>query len=198
MAQKERRVSMKTIGQLFSSFILIFLLITMTMPAESIASEREDIQNAINTMIKALKEGNDGIRNRMFFQLRDFGVKAEASLIKNYEISDDPDVKQYITKTLGWVGGEKTLEFLSKVLKGGSPEMRQMAASSLGTLGNKKAVPALCEALKDSNMHVRINAATSLGLLEDKSAIPALKEAFKNSKEGKYFIKSALETLKAL
>lgn len=187
--------TMKTIGQLFPSFILIFLLITMTMPAESIASEREEIQNAINTMIKAIKEGNDGIRNRMFFQLRGFGVKAEAPLIKNYEISDDPDVKQYIVKTLGWVGGEKTLGFLPKVLKEGTPEIRQMAASSLGTLGNKKAVPTLCEALKDSNVRVRINAATSLSLLEDKSAIPALKEALKNSKEEKLFIKSALEKL---
>ncbi|UCD85783.1 MAG: HEAT repeat domain-containing protein [Deltaproteobacteria bacterium] len=161
-------------------------------------AEGDEIKKNIATMISAIEDGNDQIRDRMFIQLRIAGRAAEGPLIDAYEKSRDPEVQSYLLKTLSWVGGDITREKLISVLKNGVVELRRRAASALGTMADKKAVPALMKALEDSDEMVRINAAVSLGLLEDKRAIPALDKALKNSKgeKEKFFIEDNLESLR--
>ncbi len=168
--------------------------------AKGYATEDDGIAKNIATMIAAIEEKNDKIRDRMFIELRIAGKKAEGPLLEAFEKSRDPEVQSYLLKTLSWVGGERTREKLISVLKNGIIELRRRAASALGTLADKEAVPALMEALKDSDEMVRINAAVSLELLEDKRAIPALEEALRECKEekAKFFIESSLESLRKI
>lgn len=166
--------------------------------AKGYATEDDGIAKNIATMIAAIEEKNDKIRDRMFIELRIAGIKAEGPLLEAFGKSRDPEVQSYLLKTLSWVGGDITREKLISVLKNGIVELRRRAASALGTMNDKKAVPALMEALKDSDEMVRINAAVSLEFLEDKRAIPALEEALRDCKEekAKFFIENSLESLR--
>ncbi len=178
--------------------VLTVGLMVLISGAKSYAVEQKGIEKSIATMISAIKDGNDKIRDRMFIDLRIAGIKAEGPLIEAFKKSREPEVQSYLLKTLSWVGGERTREKLISVLKTGIVVLRRRAASALGTLADKEAVPALMEALEDPDEEVRINAAVSLGLLEDKRAIPALEEALKNCKEekAKFFIEDTLEQLR--
>ncbi len=169
----------------------------LLLPAVGGTVERAKIDQVIQEMMKAVREKNDGIRNRKFFEVQDFGREAEVPLMEAYKANEDLAVRQYIVKTIGWVGGEKTIEFLSGILKEEKESLlRRTAASSLGTLGDKAGVPILIEALKDNDEMVRLSAAVSVGLIEDTRALPALKEALKKSGDiEKTFIKDAIEKL---
>jgi HEAT repeat protein len=166
--------------------------------AKSYAAGDDGIAKSIATMIAAIEEKNDKIRDRMFIELRIAGKEAEGPLLEAFEKSREPEVQSYLLKTLSWVGGDITREKLLSVLKNGIVELRRRAASALGTLNDKKAVPALMKALEDPDEMVRINAAVSLELLEDKRAIPALEEALRDCKEEKprFFIENSLENLR--
>jgi len=173
-------------------------VIILISGAKGYAAEDKEIEKSIATMISAIKDGNDRIRDRMFIELRTAGIKAEGPLIEAFEKSREPEVQSYFLHTLSWVGGERAREKLISVLKNGVVVLRRRAASALGTLADKKAVPALMKALEDPDERVRINAAVSLGLIEDKRAIPALEKALRNSKEekAKFFIEDTLEQLR--
>ena len=178
--------------------VLALGLMLLVSGAKGYAAEDNEIEKNIATMISAIEDGNDRIRDRMFIELRTAGIKAEGPLIKAFEKSRAPEVQSYLLKTLSWVGGEGAREKLISVLKAGIVVLRRRAASALGTLADKKAVPALMKALEDPDERVRINAAVSLGLIEDKRAIPALEKALRNSKEekAKFFIEDTLEQLR--
>jgi HEAT repeat protein len=133
-------------------------------------------EQAIETMIKAIKEDNAPIRNRMFFRLRDIGEPSVDPLIAAYAANSELPVRQYIINMLGWVGGEKSYQFISGKITDQRAEIRQKAAEALCTIDDKRGIPLLIQALDDSDENVRIAAIVSLGVLEDPRAIKPLKK----------------------
>lgn len=79
--------------------------------------------------------------------------------------------------TLGWLGGEGTLELLLEMLNEESSEVRAGAADGLGRLGDRRAVEPLLRALQDTSPAVQARAAGALGRLGDPRALEPLVEA---------------------
>lgn len=159
-------------------FVLAALLLsagTMISSAEG-GDAQPGADQAITTMIGAIKDGNDPIRNRMFFRLRDIGEPAVDPLIAAYAGDRDLAVRQYIIKVLGWVGGEKAYEFIAGKIGDEQAGIRQKAAEALCTLDDKRGIPLLIQALDDADPDVRIAAIISLGVMEDPQAIEPLKK----------------------
>jgi len=150
---------------------------TVVMAAEA----QPGAEQAIETMIKAIKEDNAPIRNRMFFRLRDIGESSVDPLISAYAANSELPVRQYIINMLGWVGGEKAYEFITGKMSDQRAEIRQKAAEAICTLDDKRGIPLLIEALDDSDENVRIAAIVSLGVLEDPKAIEPLKKKLNDS-----------------
>ena len=149
---------------------------------EAVADQAQSgAEPAIETMIKAIKEDNAPIRNRMFLRLRDIGEPAVDPLISAYASNSDLPVRQYIINMLGWVGGEKAYGFITGKMSDQRAEIRQKAAEAICTLDDKRGIPLLIEALDDSDENVRIAAIVSLGVLEDPKAIEPLKKKLNDS-----------------
>ncbi len=138
-------------------------------------------EQAIETMVKAIKEDNAPIRNRMFFRLRDIGAPSVEPLIAAYAANSELPVRQYVINVLGWVGGEQAYEFISGKITDQRPEIRQKAAEALCTIDDKRGIPLLIQALDDDDENVRIAAIVSLGVLEDPQAIEPLKKKLNDS-----------------
>lgn len=156
--------------------IAAVLLFYLPSPAALGQESAPDADQAITTMIEAIKEENAPIRNRMFFRLRDIGEPAVDPLIAAYGANSEAPVREYIIKTLGWLGGETAYGFVLEKLKDEQDNIRQKAAEALGTLDDKRAIPALIAALDDPAPNVRIASIVTLGVMEDKQAIEPLKK----------------------
>jgi len=160
--------------------IVALAALLLTAGPMLISAEASDAQagadQAIETMIGAIKDGNDPIRNRMFFRLRDIGEPAVDPLIAAYSGNRDLAVRQYIIKVLGWVGGEKAYEFIAGKIGDPQAGIRQKAAESLCTIEDERGIPLLIQALDDADPDVRIAAIVSLGVMEVPQAIEPLKK----------------------
>ncbi len=152
--------------------------LTLTAQAQE---AQPDAEQAIETMIKAIKEDNAPIRNRMFFRLRDIGESSVDPLIASYTANSELPVRQYIINMLGWVGGEKAFGFISDKLSDQRSEIRQKAAEALCTIDDERGIPLLISALDDADEDVRIATIVSLGVMEDPRAIEPLKKKLNDS-----------------
>jgi HEAT repeat protein len=162
------------------------------------------IRTSIETMITAIEEGNDPMRNRMFFELRIIGSDSVPALI---ELMKDVRVKvrEYAIHTVSYIDDPRWIDPVIAVLNG-DPEAstRAMACRALGRTQDtpvleqegRRAFPHLMRVFREDEELVQIDAAWALGWFGDPEARPALEEAAKSSSElVSFFAKNALEDI---
>ena len=175
-------------------FIISFLFIMN--PLLSLSEEEMSPEEVIQTMIKAIKEKNDPMRNRMYFKLRILSSKAVNPLLNAYKKNTNKHVKEYIIYTLGWIFDERVIPHLIGFLKESEPRYRATAARALGNHETKKAVPELIRTLEDKVPEVRRDAGFALGLIADPKALPHLKKLQNDKNElVRFFTKEAIENI---
>lgn len=94
-------------------------------------------------------------------------VEPLCELLKGAE--KDVLLSRNIAYLLGWIGDERAVEPLTRLLKNYNPHIRQAAAESLGMMGNRTAIPALRDMLKENEVSLRLAAADALGRIDDPS-----------------------------
>ena len=177
-------------------FMIIGSIIGMFSLSALIAEKEITPEQAIETMIKAIKEKNDPMRNRMYFKLRIMKGKSVDPLLKAYDISKNQDVREYIIYTLGWIFDDRVIPRLIKFLEENEDRCRATAARALGNQESEKAVPALIKTLQDKVPEVRRDAAFALGLIADPKALPHLKKLLDDeNKLVRFFTKEAIENI---
>ena len=155
----------------FRGVVIFFTVAALLLAAGPVfvTAHAEDAQpgaeQAIETMIQAIKEDNAPIRNRMFFRIRDIGEPAVDPLIAAYAANSELPVRQYIINMLSWVGGDKAYEFVTGKITDPLAEIRQKAAEGICTMDATQGIPLLIQALEDQDPNVRIAAIVSLGVL---------------------------------
>ena len=159
--------------------------------------EKDDPYKVIETMIKAIKEKNDPMRNRMYFKLRILESESVEPLLKTLKNDAlDLEVKEYLIYTLGWIFDDRVITPLIKWLESDLPTCRATAARALGNHETKKAVPALIKTLEDKVPEVRRDAAFALGLIAEPKALPHLKKLLNDENElVRFFTKEAIENI---
>jgi HEAT repeat protein len=162
------------------------------------------IRTSIDTMVKAIEEGNDPMRNRMFFELRIIGNESVPALV---ELMKDSRVKvrEYAIHTVSYIDDVRWIDPVLEVLKNdSSPSTRAMACRALARTQDtpvleaegRKAIPVLIERLEKDEETVQMDAAFALGWYGDPVARPPLEKATKSSSElVSFFAKGALEDI---
>lgn len=165
---------------------------------------QEKIRTSIETMITAIEEGNDPMRNRMFFELRIIGSDSVPPLV---ELMKDSRVKvrEYAIHTVSYIDDERWIDPVIAILKS-DPEAstRAMACRALARTqdtpvleeAGRRAIPALVDALEKDEETVQMDAAFALGWYGDSDSRPVLEKAAKSSSElVSFFAKGALEDI---
>jgi HEAT repeat protein len=178
-------------------FVIVCAMAFYILPDISLFSEEEMTpEQAIATMVKAIKEKNDPMRNRMYFKLRILEGKSVEPLLKAYNENSDQDVKEYIIYTLGWIFDDRVVPQLIKFLDEKEPGCRATAARALGNQESDKATPALIKTLEDKVPEVKRDAAFALGLIGDPKALPHLKKLLEDENElVRFFTKEAIDNI---
>ncbi|MBU1627986.1 HEAT repeat domain-containing protein [bacterium] len=177
--------------------IMVIALAIVILPDICLYSEEEMTpEKVIERMIKAIKEKNDPMRNRMYFKLRIMEGKSVDPLLKAYNENNDQDVKEYIIFTLGWIFDERVIPHLIKFLDEKEAGCRATAARALGNQESEKATPALIKVLEDKVPEVRRDAASALGLIGDPKALPHLRKLLSDENElVRFFTKEAIDNI---
>ena len=187
-------------------FLIVWTL--LAVPAVSPAQEGEDvrqkIRTSIETMITAIEEGNDPMRNRMFFELRIIGNESVPALV---ELMKDKRVKvrEYAIHTVSYIDDPRWIAPVVEVLKKDSEaSTRAMACRALARTQDtpileqegKQAIPHLIAALEKDEEVVQMDAAFALGWFGDPQARSVLQTAAQSSSElVSFFAKGALEDI---
>lgn len=138
---------------------------------------------ALDTMIKAIQEGNTPIRDRMFFKLRILGAQSVEPLIETLSHAD-PRVRDYAAFTLSFIDDDRAVDpILGLFQKDPEVSVRAQAARALGRMEEPRAVEPLMAALSNERIEIRRDAAYALGLIGDPRAIPGLQALEKDSDE---------------
>jgi HEAT repeat protein len=183
-------------------------LALLSVNAPGAGAQEEDVQakirTSIETMIQAIEEGNDPMRNRMFFELRIIGAESVPPLV---ELMKDQRVKvrEYAIHTVSYIDDPRWIDPVLGVLQNDPvASTRAMACRALArtqdtpVLENegKKAIPVLIDKLKNDEETVQMDAAFALGWFGDPKARAVLEEAAKSSSElVSFFAKGALEDI---
>lgn len=162
------------------------------------------IRTSIETMVRAIEEGNDPMRNRMFFELRIVGnesVPALVDLMKDSRVK----VREYAIHTVSYIDDPRWIDPVLEILKNDSvASTRAMACRALARTQDtpilenegKKAIPVLVEKLEKDEETVQMDAAFALGWFGEPSSRGVLEKATKSSSElVSFFAKNALEDL---
>ncbi len=162
------------------------------------------IRTSIETMVTAIEEGNDPMRNRMFFELRIIGNESVPALVELMQ-DDRVKVREYAVHTVSYIDDERWIDPVIAILENdGEASTRAMACRALARTqdtpvleeAGKRAVPALKKALQEDEEVVQMDAAHALGWYGESSARPLLEEAARSSSElVSFFAKNALEDL---
>jgi HEAT repeat protein len=162
------------------------------------------IRTSIETMVTAIEEGNDPMRNRMFFELRIIGKESVPALI---ELMKDSRVKvrEYAIHTVSYIDDVRWIDPVLNILKSDNvPSTRAMACRALARTQDtpilenegRKAIPVLIEKLQSDDEVVQMDAAFALGWYGDPEARPVLEKAAQSSSElVSFFAKGALEDI---
>lgn len=162
------------------------------------------VRSSLETMVQAIEDGNDPMRNRMFFELRIAGTASVAPLI---ELMKDPRVKvrEYAIHTVSYIDDPRWIDPVLEILqKDPEPSTRAMACRAIARTqdtpvlaeAGRKAIPVLMERLPKEEEVVAMDAAHALGWFGDPVARPVLEEAAKSSSElVSFFAKEALEDI---
>jgi len=178
------------------------------LPAGRAQAQEEDtqakIRTSIQTMVQAIEEGNDPMRNRMFFELRIIGNESVPALI---DLMKDSRVKvrEYAIHTVSYIDDPRWIDPVIGILQN-DPEAttRAMACRALARTQDtpvleqegRKAIDPLIKALENDEEAVQMDAAFALGWFGDPKARPYLETAAQSSSElVSFFAKGALEDL---
>ena len=165
---------------------------------------QEKIRTSIDTMITAIEEQNDPMRNRMFFELRIIGAESVPALV---ELMGDSRVKvrEYAVHTVSYIDDERWIDPVIGLLKDDAEaSTRAMACRAVARSqdtpvleeAGRRALPHLVEALKEDEELVQMDAAFALGWFGDSSSRSVLEEAARSSSElVSFFAKEALENI---
>jgi HEAT repeat protein len=185
----------------------LFALSGTTAPAPA-QDETEDtaaaIATAIETMVTAILEGNDPMRNRMFFELRIIGNESVPALVDLMGDSRTP-VREYAMHTVSYIDDPRWIDPVIRLLQE-DPEAstRAMACRAVARTQDtpilaeegRKAIPHLIETLGSDEELVSMDAAFALGWFGDPVARPHLEKAAGSSSElVSFFAKGALEDI---
>ncbi len=162
------------------------------------------IRTSIETMIQAIEEENDPMRNRMFFELRIIGNESVPALI---DLMKDSRVKvrEYAIHTVSYIDDERWIDPVIEVLKSDDVvSTRAMACRALPRSqdtpileeAGRRALPALADALREDELAVQWDAAHALGWYGDPQYRSLLEEAAQSSSDVlSFFAKGALEDI---
>ncbi|GJM43233.1 MAG: hypothetical protein DHS20C21_00750 [Gemmatimonadota bacterium] len=165
---------------------------------------QEKIRTSIETMVTAIEEENDPMRNRMFFELRIIGSESVPALV---ELMGDSRVKvrEYAMHTVSYIDDERWIDPVIELLKNDpEPSTRAMACRAIARSqdtpvleeAGRRALPHLVAALKGGDELVQMDAAFALGWFGDSDSRPVLEEAARSSSElVSFFAKEALENI---
>lgn len=148
---------------------------------------------ALDTMVKAILEGNTPIRDRMFFKLRILEKESVGPLVETLAHAD-PRVREYAAFTLSFIDDDRAVEpLLGLFANDPEPAVRSQVARALGRMEEPRAIDPLIAALKDPRSEIRQDAAYGLGLIGDPRAVPTL-QAIENDPDElvRFFAKEAL------
>jgi HEAT repeat protein len=189
--------ALHTLGRLRSAACFAALLLfaqAVVAPAHAQSGNPEaSAREALDTMIQAIREQNNPMRDRMFFQLRILGKPSVQPLIGALS-HDDPRVREYAAFTLSFLDDDAAVGPLLGLFAS-DPEVsvRTQAARALGRMEEPRAIDPLIQALNDQRSEIRQDAAYSLGLIGDPRAIPALKAKATDPDElVRFFVDDAL------
>ena len=179
------------------------LLCSATAPAQE-GDVQAKIRTSIETMITAIEEGNDPMRNRMFFELRIIGNESVPALVELMKDSRTK-VREYAIHTVSYIDDVRWVDPVVEILKN-DPESstRAMACRALARTqdtpvleeAGRKAIPHLIETLKNDEETVQMDAAFALGWFGDPVARDVLEDATGSSSElVSFFAKGALEDI---
>jgi HEAT repeat protein len=191
-----------------SSLTIVALLLAFLPGAAPSAFAQDDtqekIRTSIETMITAIEEENDPMRNRMFFELRIIGNESVPSLVEMMG-DDRVKVREYAMHTVSYIDDDRWIDPVIELLKNDAePSTRAMACRAVARSqdtpileeAGRRALPHLVEALKNDDDLVRMDAAFALGWFGDSDSRPVLEEAARSSSElVSFFAKEALENI---
>lgn len=173
--------------------LLPFLLCLLVIAPVWAQVGGEDAARYLDTMISSVLDGNDPMRNRMFFKLRVLDEAAVDPLLGALD-HESEEVRRYVAFTLGFLDDPRVVDPLLNLFRS-DPEtvVRCAAAEALGRLESADAVEPLIEAMNDSNASVRQSVSFALGLIGDPRAKPVLAEAQNDPDElVRFFAEEAL------
>jgi HEAT repeat protein len=173
-------------------------------PPEPDKETREKIRTSIETMITAIEEENDPMRNRMFFELRIIGNESVPALVELMK-DDRVKVREYAIHTVSYIDHDWWIDPVIGILKNDAQaSTRAMACRALARTqdtpvleeAGKRAIPALREALRNDEEVVQMDAAFALGWYGDSESRGLLEESARSSSElVSFFAKGALEDI---
>jgi HEAT repeat protein len=155
-------------------------------------------------MVTAIEEGNDPMRNRMFFELRIIGNESVPALVELMEDQRVP-VREYAIHTVSYIDDTRWVAPVIEILRNDpEPSTRAMACRALARTqdtpvleqAGKAAIPHLIETLQNDEEVVQMDAAFALGWFGDPQARSVLEDAAASSSElVSFFAKGALEDI---
>jgi HEAT repeat protein len=188
--------------------VICFLAGALLLGSAIASAQEEDVQakirTSIETMITAIEEGNDPMRNRMFFELRIIGNESVPALVELMKDSRT-NVREYAIHTVSYIDDVRWIDPVIEILKN-DPEAstRAMACRALARTqdtpvleeAGRKAIPYLIETLENDEETVQMDAAFALGWFGDPVARDVLEKAAGSSSElVSFFAKGALEDI---
>jgi HEAT repeat protein len=187
---------------------LLGAALTFFLAVGPLRAQSEDvpskIRTSIETMVTAIEEGNDPMRNRMFFELRIIGAESVPALIELMK-DDRVAVREYAIHTTSYIDDVRWIDPVLAILTNDPvPSTRAMACRALARTqdtpvleeAGKKAIPQLVQVLQNDEELVQMDAAFALGWFGDSSSRGVLEEAAQSPSElVSFFAKGALEDL---
>jgi len=154
-------------------------LLARVEDAEEAPEVRQQAAQSVAQIYQTSFSGKDSLQQQLEARLQDssrpvstrllialilsaFGQNSSSGLAMMHAESDDPFLRGLAILTLGYIGDNTALPYLTDALEFGNKALRLQAAEALGRLGNTKALPSLYKALDDPSDAVRAAANQSI------------------------------------
>jgi hypothetical protein len=146
----------------------------VSISASDESQKDESVDSTMQSLIKALRQGDSDERQRAAIALSTSGnASAVEPLIQALNDKDD-FVRDFAVRGLGNLHDPRAVEPLIKALGDKNLLVKRSAARALGAIGDPRAVEPLIKALDDDDVLVKRSAIRALGNLRDLKAIDPL------------------------
>jgi HEAT repeat protein len=130
-------------------------------------------EQAVDTIIDALKDPKEDVRKYASRALIKIGPKAIPKMMERYK-TEDENTRGYLIRAFGELRNNQPEDILIEALNGPN---KIDAIWALGKSGTKKSLPSLLELLNSKDYKIRIQACQALGDLNQPEAIPYLRKS---------------------